>query len=125
MTTPRFTRGEYWLLESAVEHGWPLYTLVAEDVGLVFNKPGHGMDRDELIETLVSLFRRGLIAARDRVTSKGVYGPFAVALDRDAIEAALDEDLFSQETYYGLTSEGGRQWEAFARPDWDVFIEIF
>src|SRR5262249_11236739 len=43
----------------------------------------------------------------------------------DEIEAALDSPGTRDDprcVYYGLTAEGGRQWEAFAAPDWERFI---
>ncbi|WP_406698838.1 hypothetical protein V5E97_08130 [Singulisphaera sp. Ch08] len=60
---PRFTRGEYWLLETVVEGGRPVLFLRSPWIEAIFNKPGHGMDRQSLVEALERLFRMGLIAA--------------------------------------------------------------
>jgi len=115
---PRFSRGEYWILESAVEHAVPFCFLAFEHVDWQFNKTGHGLDRSSLIETLDRLLRLGLIEARNQANEPR-------ELDRDGVEAALDEYVSTRDAhrnYYELTAEGGAQWEAFAAPDWDDYL---
>jgi hypothetical protein len=122
---PRFTRGEYWLLETVVEGGRPLRYLNEPGVENALNKPGHGLGRESLIETLFRLFESGLIGF-SRISAGGCSGPFVPGLSRSEIGAALDEGMAAtDETYYGLTPEGGRQWEAFAVPRWDLYIERY
>ena len=62
---PRFTRGEYWLLETAVDKQFPVSALMANNLEYV-NKKGHGSTR-ALIETLHRLITWGLISAKNKV----------------------------------------------------------
>lgn len=39
------------------------------------------------------------------------------------IEKFLSESRADYRHYYGLTEKGGSCWEAFARPDWEWFVE--
>ena len=108
---PRFTRGEYWLLETAVEFKFPVCGLIDSDFELSLNKKGHGLTRDALVETLHRLIAWGLISAENE-------GDAPISTHQQ-IERALNES----HTYYGLTPEGGAHWEAFAAPDWQKYIE--
>ena len=120
---PRFTRGEYWLLEIVVEREFPVYGLIDSELEWVLNKKGHGLARASLVETLHRLLSSELIYAKNE-------GHGFISTD-EQIERALDEpkpkfaDLAGKKksTYYGLTQEGGAQWEAFAVPDWQNFID--
>ena len=119
---PRFTRGEYWLLETAVESLFPVSGLTDSDFEFSLNKKGHGLTRDALIETLHRLIASGLIYAENEVDA-----PIST---HQQIERALNEPGWQVEpvdwrttTYYGLTPEGGAQWEAFAAPDWQEYID--
>ena len=120
---PRFTRGEYWLLETVVESLFPVSGLTDSDFEFSLNKKGHGLTRDALIETLHRLIGSGLIYAENKVDA-----PISTS---EEIERALDEPRWSigssvdrrTITYYGLTPEGGAQWEAFAAPDWQRYID--
>ena len=117
---PRLTRAEYWLLESVVEYSMPFCVLAFEEIDEALNKPGHGLDRRSLLDVLDDLTHRGLIAAHD--DQREGFAP-----TREEIDAALDEPTGGSDlpsTYYHLTPEGGRQWEAFAAPDWDAFIDV-
>ncbi len=87
---PRFTRGEYWLLETVVEGGRPFVYIHAPEFNQALNKTGHGLDRASLVDTLERLFQNGLIGAA-RLSAGGCAGPFQRRLSRAAIEAALDE----------------------------------
>jgi len=124
---PRLTRGEYWLLETAVNTYYPMSYLCSERYsepnGLeqVFNKPGHGLDRNRLIATLGSLFRNGLVEA--------VRNDEPCFLDESQISDALDEKRPRENlenpaawTRYRMTPHGAAIWEAFAAPQWDRFI---
>ena len=125
---PRFTRGEYWLLETVVENEWDIPVLIDSDLELHLNKKGHGLTRKALVETLHRLLSSGLIYAETRfMFSEEVLDFISTA---EQIELALDESKSwggvpedeQKVTYYGLTQEGGAQWEAFAAPDWQKYI---
>jgi len=120
---PRLTRGEYWLLETAVSTYYPMSYLCSERyfepsrIEQVFNKPGHGLDRDQLIATLRALFRDGLIEA--------VRDDFTFQMDESQIRDALDEKRPLENpscTRYRMTPRGAAAWEVFAAPQWERFI---
>ena len=120
---PRLTRGEYWLLDTVVEFRFPVLGLMASNLEEILNKKGHGLTRDALIETLHRLISSGLISAENEVDA-----PISTPQD---IERALNEPPWRFDspvdprttTHYGLTQEGGAQWEAFAAPDWQKYID--
>ena len=64
---PRFTRGEYWLLETAVEGRFPVADLMDSDIEVTLNKKGHGLTRTALLETLHRLISWGLISVKNEV----------------------------------------------------------
>ena len=118
---PRFTRGEYWILETAVEGRFPVADLMDNDIEVTLNKKGHGLTRPALLETLHRLIASGLISAENEVDG--------VISTHQQIERALNEPIRRiprvgerKRTYYRLTPEGGTQWEAFAAPDWQKYI---
>ena len=86
----------------------------------MFNKPSHGLNRDELIETLLQLSGQGLIeGSRDQ-------GVQTILLDRQTIVDALVEPPPTHNascTCYRLSQEGGSVWEAFAAPDWSRLVK--
>jgi hypothetical protein len=120
----RLSRAQYWLLETVVEMPCPLTFLDATEykepdgIELMFNKPGHGLNRDDLIEVLVQLLKERLI--------EGVCDERPIALDRQMIIAALAEPPPARDpsctTFYRLTQEGGEAWQAFAAPDWSRLV---
>jgi hypothetical protein len=113
---PTFTRGEYWLLELVVTFRVSVASLLDPDIEALYNKPGHGMHRERLMHALESLTKRGLIAFH-RTTAAG-ESPVA------DFGAAFDEPPSCREKiYYGLTPNGGAQWEAFACPKWEQFVD--
>ena len=119
---PRLTRGEYWLLNTVVEFRFPVSDLMASNLEENLNKKGHGLTRTALIETLHRLISSGLISAKNKVDA-----PISTLQE---IERALNELRWHigssvdwrTITRYGLTQEGGAQWEAFAAPDWQEYI---
>ncbi len=117
MNNPSFTRGEYWLLESAVEAALPICWLDWSEIEVALNKASHGMSRSLLIDTMYKLFNEGLIIAHR-------FGKWdnTFKLSINEIEAALNEKQNKNEHYYGLTEKGGPFWEAFAHPNWDLFV---
>ena len=116
---PRFTRGEYWLLETVVEHEWDIPGLMGSDLELHLNKKGHGLTRASLLETLYRLLSSGLIYAKNEVDGfLSTYQQIECALDQPPWRITGDKKY----TTYGLTQEGGAQWEAFAAPDWGKYL---
>jgi len=123
---PRLTRGEYWILESVVEHGTPACWYPSANLTRLLNKrEGHGLDRPALMATLERLIGQGWIGVRDLRRDDDPGEVYAGTLDRAGIEAALDERGEDQFTHLGLTAEGGRVWEEFARPNWNAFIDHY
>ena len=121
---PRFTRGEYWLLETVVEDEFAIGALIDSDFGLHPNKKSHGLTRTSLVETLHQLLASGLIYAKNETTgSISTHKQIKRALDE---MQPRDIDPIGKEklTFYGLTAEGGTQWEAFAAPDWQSYIKV-
>jgi hypothetical protein len=117
MINPSFTRGEYWLLETAVEVPIPICWLDWAEMEEALNKSGHGMSRSLLIETMRKLFKEGLITAHR-------FGKWndAFELSPVEIETALNEKQNIKEHFYRLTKKGGIYWEAFARPNWNLYV---
>lgn len=116
---PRLTRGEYWILESVVEFQLPLGVLVNKEIELALNKESHGLDRKSLVKTLERLFAEGLITVHKDDNT--------FSLNAKQINNALNEnhkiENYDEWLYYGLTAKGGKVWEAFAKPDWNNFID--
>ena len=142
---PRFTRGEYWLLETVVEHELEVCALIDSSLESLWNKKGHGLTRASLIETLHRLISWGLIYAKSEMRSsistkeqielaleeRVPWSTHHVFISTDGdIEIVPDESKpprtepidVRKITSYGLTQEGGAQWEAFAAPDWQKYI---
>ena len=113
---PRFTRGEYWLLESVVSWKLPIWRLDRASLDEVLNKEAHGMSRELLVETLTKLFAAGLV---DATTAEAQH----LSLTAAQVEMALDETDLVDCTTYALTSKGGAQWEAFASPHWEHYVK--
>lgn len=116
-----FTRGEYWILNSAVEFAVPLHWLTLENIGEAFNRRGHGLTRSEVARTLAWLLGEGLIevfksGSWRRLLSLSV-GELDAALDCPPDSAGLDS-----RHYYRLSARGGACWEAFAAPNWRFFL---
>ncbi len=117
MINPRFTRGEYWLLETVAELAVPICWLGWEGMEEALNKPGHGMERPLLVYTMQKLFSDGLIVAHRFNRWDDCFD-----LTSEQIETALDERQNKKEHYYRLTAKGGKYWEAFASPNWNLYI---
>lgn len=119
----RLSRGEYWLLVRAVEYRIPLPCLALPEgppwhrstIQMAFNRQGHGLSLDELVETLHAFVVRGWITITSDGDACGIVDTGAI---RDAFECETRDDAC-----YALTVDGGRVWEAFARPKWDRYID--
>lgn len=117
--TPSFTRGEYWLLEAAVQYRLPIAVVASDDADVYLNKrAGHGLTRPELCETFMNLVGRRLIEAKE------LDGPCFIPGAREVAALIEGKGKTGRGLWYGLTAEGGRQWEVFARPDWDHYIGV-
>ena len=96
---PRFTRGEYWLLETVVERELSVCELIRSDLELLLNKKGHGLSRASLVETLYRLLDSGLIYARVEPLHQHLSSELTCAKEEtsvfistgEEIERALDE----------------------------------
>ena len=142
---PRFARGEYWLLETVVEHEFEVCALIDSNLELFWNKKGHGLTRASLVETFYQLLSSGLIYANSEMGgSISTKEQIELALEQRVpwdthhvfispdgdIETVPDESKSPRAepvdvrkiTSYRLTQEGGAQWEAFAAPDWQKYI---
>ncbi len=124
----RLSRGEYWLLNSVVEHATPIAFLKGSDPLHLFNfnKTGHGLSREHLVATLCDLFHRGWITAAVRAMDSDVEPQEVGKLSSEAIVSALDgpQPISRQPCiYYRLTPEGASVWQSFASPEWDLFID--
>ena len=120
---PRFTRGEYWLLENVVEDEFAIGALIKREPVFFGKKEWHGLTRTSLVESLYQLLASGLIYAKNEVDG--------FISTSEEIERALNEPKSrgyppfdtKKPTSYGLTEEGGAQWEAFATPDWQAYLK--
>ena len=120
MIDPKFSRGEYWLLETAVTLGIPISPLLlSPSLDQAFNKPGHGMDRRLLQAALTVLTERGLINLYHFRSNSNETQPATVR----EIASGLSGESRAAHLYYNLSAEGGATWEAFACPKWDRFVD--
>jgi len=121
MIDPSFTRGEYWLLETAVTFGVPVSSLLQDDkLEEGFNKPGHGMERSHLELTLSGLLARGLIYVEHSCPTSEDKRLATVADISPALDGVRG---YAESLYYHMTANGGANWEAFASPNWKRFID--
>ncbi|MFH5806450.1 hypothetical protein [Alienimonas sp. DA493] len=138
---PRLTRGEYWILNSLVEAKVPLafYRGSDQDFFDLFNRPSHGLTKDELVLTLLGLFNAGWIVGRaehepfeyesdrDRPPPSYPFTPTGEAIRRVLNVAPVDLNPGARSpdpcVHIGLTAEGGGVWEAFAAPRWERFLQ--
>lgn len=112
------TYASYWLLETAATFRVPICCLVDPKIEALFNKPGHGLGRDELAGVLVDLLRLDDIVIAD--AARGTYPPSIVEIKQSLVERSRDDR--SHGAFYGLTSQGGARWEIAAKADWDRYI---
>ncbi|HEY0232740.1 MAG TPA: hypothetical protein VGC55_15945 [Dokdonella sp.] len=126
--TPRLDRGEYWLLTNAAEAGQSLRVLTLPEwpqddphvvtIDIVLNKRGHGLNLDELAQTLCRLAERGWIELLRDIQSEALLHP-----EKAEIGRILEEKgLFRDGAFYRLTTSGAQAWESFARPEWHRYI---
>ena len=135
---PRLTRGEFWILNSLVEHRDYLYRFHGPDRFLQdhFNRTPHGLSEDEVVLTVLGMFNAGWIGgevARRDGPEKATFEPTGTAI-REALNPVLyrrDGDpprrprRQDPQVTIGLTPAGGAVWEAFAAPRWHDFVDDF
>lgn len=132
-----------WLLDVVVNSREPLDALLPveeadEDYfAVAFNRRSHGMTFPELSDTLWELFQQRLIMTWHLIDDIGAEQTDSFTPSRHQIDNALlrrkvtgssASDGISPRLWYGLTGEGGSQWEFLTRPDWNrymVGIEAF
>ena len=108
-------KGQYWILNVLVERGCAIHLIDSDNVDQHFS-PGHGLDRQELVDTLDSLFQRGDLSAERLIDgSDEDFSP-----TRSEIATALLSKV-SNVTIF-LTPQGGALWEEFSAPNWDHYI---
>jgi hypothetical protein len=125
--------GEYWLLETAVECGVPLPLAYGwpDNMREFWNKPFHGMRRDETADTFLRLFADGDIYATNRIDPRtGEEGEqrrrHSSLPDRDEIITQLGASKRTRpekQIVYWLTEQGGDRWAAHTHADWDRYYE--
>ena len=126
--TLRLSRGEFWLLANAVDHGLSLRMLTmpqwapgirsSDTLDAVLNRQAHGLALEALVDTLLQLSRNGWVEFGRQGSGQNVR-PSA-----DDLASFLNErGAFRDGVYCWLTTQGGAAWESFARPEWSLFIE--
>lgn len=109
---------EYWLFETAVETRIPIPCLVHPELDVLFNKPPHHLNRQQLFKVLRSQIDRGHFIAHQE--SRGDFIPSDDELWSSLEHVPIDRRLTS--ISYGLTSAGGSLWEACVSPKWNRYI---
>ena len=117
--TKKLSRGEYWILESVTALKYPLHILFGPNLEQWMNKRGHGLPKDEIIDTLLSMLDEDMIILKRR----GEVVNFSSKDDMlHYLDATYDMSNYADWVYYELSSKGGAVWEQFASPEWDRFI---
>lgn len=114
------TYGEYWLFEAVVEGQEPLSFLMHPNMELLYNRPGHNLDRADLIGILRKHFDLGNLTASQE--GCGDFIPTPSELDEALRYVALPVEDLLKTCYYALTAKGGHLWETVAQPNWSRYI---
>ena len=106
---------EYWLLDSVIVAPFPVGLLATSPENIIgaFNRPFHGMDYPQLVQTLIQLWRDDYLHYFD-INHQDTLLTF----DPDIIHATLAREI---DVYYQVTPRGGAAWEAIAHPNWERF----
>lgn len=114
-------RSEHLLLRYVIL-GWePVRALVAVEDNFYdwFNAAHHNLSCAEVLEALYRLFQEGHIIAQWRSREAPTFIPTRTQITR----ALAAKDIFDEELFdYGLTPQGGQQWEETAHPDWSRYL---
>lgn len=90
-----------------------------------FNRPGHGLNERELMETFVDLSSNDLVSCdlyRGSAFGDPKPEPEKCMLDLETLKSLLDPENHDLSIYYGLTKKGGALWESITSPDWTLYI---
>ncbi|NNJ28121.1 hypothetical protein LzC2_42320 [Planctomycetes bacterium LzC2] len=137
---PRLTRGEYWILNSLIHYGFPLFYYREPDRFLRSFVPGgrgHGLTESEVIVALLGMFNAGWIEGETILRQERSVQPTRTPFIATGAEIRR---AFEPERYYRegdphrrrrrdpevairLTAEGGAVWEAFTEPRWEEFFD--
>jgi hypothetical protein len=104
---------DFWFLDSVCEVIQPMYLLTAEDMQTWLNRPAHGLNESQIIETLQRLVASGDLHAFS--DDRGEFLPTETEIAA-GVTGGLDAS-------YGLTSQGGARWEEAAKADWRRYID--
>ncbi len=121
MTTslgPSFTRAEFWILGAVLEYRIDMPVLISAELAEALNRRPHGLSAVVIAQALAALFASKLIYAHPEDDDRRTFFP-----DLAQVKRILRGARGRKTTYYGLTAKGGRQWEAFAAPDWDMYFD--
>lgn len=114
--TVRLSRGEYWILNLVSEVICPINSLFSDNIEELFNKAGHGMNHNEVLSVLLSLYEKELI-------SMWQHNNHLPCLKVEYVRRYLEKNNTTQDwVTYQLTEKGGIVWEEFASPDWERYI---
>lgn len=121
----RLTRGEYWILNLVIQQSYPISILTVPNPGEVFNRQGHGLTRNELIDSLECLFEMNWIQPIVPFTADEQQ-PESFRITRQWIIRVLDNESprfkFNHGHHYILTAAGASVWESFAQPECYKFL---
>jgi hypothetical protein len=118
-------KGEYWILDVAVECAQYISSLRHEEEYLeqAFNRKGHGLTYLEILDTLDSLFQRGDIIASFHSNDITLYSTEPFLPTREQIDLAMKEELPCS-VFYELTPQGGARWESISQTNWNYFFDF-
>ena len=130
----KLSRGEYWILESLISIKYPVCDYSSPDHEAIFNRPTHGLDHAELLDTLDAMVRSGWISAHwwdmlpDHDPETAPFAPTRKEIEAALVAPRLDSLRHPSERpplmYAELTALGGSVWESFACPTWDAFMDV-
>ncbi len=111
-------RAEYWILDCAVELTIPVRALISNGIEERFNRRGHGLSSERLLDLFVRLFRNGDLIGEVRDTAGGnLLVPTGAE-----IESAFQGEI---DLAYMLTAQGGARWEEASSPNWSCYVTGF
>ncbi len=127
------TESEYWIMDVVLECRDTITALRPDDIDMLesyYNRKGHGLSHEQLVDTLDQMFQRGDIIAEkyepgetgtpcERSVS-GLYCP-----SRKEIEDELRSTSDDVCVYFGLTEQGGEKWEIVSHPDWNLYLNRY
>ena len=98
--------------------------LTRENLGGILNKPVHGLSLDEEVDTLTGLSRADSIFFTRERHSVGKPAPDEVRAELHRPSDPRSRMASSDLLYYGLTPQGGAEWERSANADWSRYLAI-